>query len=121
MKIPLLAALFLFSTQSAANAQATIFVQERILSARSLEGYAYIGIDGLPAEGITVTVCSPDWIEPMETVRTGPSGYFRFETGHKDGLYYLKLSAPGVNTYQLRVRLNHRKKSLIKIALSNAT
>ena len=100
--------------------QTTVFVQEKVAVSRVLAGYADIGTTNTPAEGITVALCAPGWSAVRATTQTDAQGYFFLKTPMAGTLFYLRLSAPGVNPYQLRVRIKKNAPEL-RIHLSNAT
>lgn len=103
------------------NGQNSIIIQKEISTTRTLSGTVDIGLIGLPAEGISVSLCSINWVETLASVQTDAAGHFQFGQPLKEGLYYLRLSAAGVNTYQLRIRIKKKARSDLRIHLSNAT
>ena len=105
---------------SAGHAQTTVFIQEKVSVSRALAGYADIGITKTPAEGITVALCSSDWSTVLASTQTDARGYFVLETPKAGDLFYLRLSAPCVNPYQLRVKVKKNARSELRIHLSNA-
>lgn len=63
MRIPKLLLFFGFAIvfgALAGRAQTTVIVQEGVSVSRALAGHADIGITKVPADGITVELCSPD-------------------------------------------------------------
>ncbi|MGE0406554.1 MAG: hypothetical protein AB7O65_09655 [Candidatus Korobacteraceae bacterium] len=105
---------------SVGHAQTTVFIQEKVSVSHALAGYADIGITKAPAEGITVALCSSDWSTVLASTQTNVRGYFFLETPKTGDLFYLRLTAPGVNPYQLRVRIKKNVRSELQIHLSNA-
>ena len=81
---------------------------------RALAGFADIGITKTPAEGITVALCSAAWRTVLASTQTDARGYFTLEIPKKGGLFYLRLSAPGVNPYQLRVKIKKNARSELR-------
>jgi hypothetical protein len=120
-KLIYFAGLFLFCVSAAAYAQTAVFVQEKVAISRSLAGHVEIGITKVPAEDITVELCSSDWKTVLTSTKTDANGHFSLEKPKTGELFYLRLSAPGVNPYQLRVRLKKHGPQELKIHLSNAT
>jgi hypothetical protein len=112
--------LLLILAGSAGHAQTTVFIQEKVAVSRALAGYADIGITKTPAEGITVALCSSDWSRVLASTQTDARGYFSLETPKTGDLFYLRLSAPGVNPYQVRVRIKKNARSELRVHLSNA-
>jgi hypothetical protein len=114
------ACLLLILAGHAGHAQTTVFIQEKVSVSRALAGYADIGITNAAAEGITVALCSSDWSKVLASTQTDARGYFMLETPKTGDLFYLRLSAPGVNPYQLRVKIKKNTRSELRIHLSNA-
>lgn len=113
------ACLLVILVASVGRAQNTV-IQEWVSVSRALAGYADLGITEVPAEGITVTLCGSDWITVLASTQTDERGYFSLETPKTGDLFYLRLSAPGVNPYQLRVRIENTARSELRIHLSSA-
>jgi hypothetical protein len=105
---------------AAGRGQTTVFIQEKVAVSRALAGYADIGITKRPAEGITVALCAPGWGAVLATTQTDAQGYFFLKTPTAGPLFFVRLSAPGVNPYQLRVRIKKNAPSELRIHLSNA-
>jgi HSP20 family molecular chaperone IbpA len=57
------------------------------------------------AEKITVEVRSSEKGMALAYAKTDAQGYFHVDIPKSGGMFYLRLSAPGVNPYQLRVRI----------------
>jgi hypothetical protein len=113
--------LCLFLATAAGNAQTTVFIQEKVSISRVLAGHVDIGITKVPAEGITVELCSSDWKTVLASTKTDANGHFFLEKPKSGEMFYVRLSAPGVNPYQLRVQLKKHGPQELKIHLSNAT
>jgi hypothetical protein len=103
------------------HAQNTVIMQKWVSVSRALAGHANIGLDRGPAEGITVELCSAGWKTVIASTKTDRNGYFSLHTPKSGELFYIRLSAPGVNAYQLRVRLNKSTGKELAIHLSVAT
>jgi hypothetical protein len=103
------------------HAQNTVIMQKWVSESRALAGHANIGLDRGPADGITVELCSPGWKTVLASTKTDRSGYFSLDKPKSGDLFYIRLSAPGVNPYQLRVRLNKSTGKELAIHLSIAT
>lgn len=124
MRIPKLLLFFGFAIvfgALAGRAQTTVIVQEGVSVSRALAGHADIGITKVPADGITVELCSPDWQTALASTKTDKNGYFTLEKPKSGDLFYVRLSAPGVNPYLLRVRIKKHGAKELLIHLSNAT
>ena len=111
----------IFFAVGVAHAQSTVIVQEGVSVSRTLAGHADIGIIKASAEGITVELCSPDWQTVLASTKTDKNGYFSLRKPKLGDLFYLRLSASGVNPYQLRVRIKKHGAKELNIHLSNAT
>ena len=113
--------LFLFLATATVRAQTTTIEQEKVATSRALAGHADIGITKVPAEDITVDLCSSDWKTVLASTKTDANGYFSLEKPKTGDLFYIRLSASGVNPFQLRVRVKKHGPRELKIHLSNAT
>lgn len=99
----------------------TLVVQQRISVSRALAGHAYVQVSNSPADGITVELCSSDWKTVIASTKTDERGYFLLEKPATRGLFYLRLSAPGMDIYQLRVRIKKHAAKELAIYLSVAS
>ena len=78
-------------------AHSTELVLQRWVSiSRSLDGQVLVSGTDEPISGATVELCSSGWKKVIASAKTDDKGK----------LFYLRVSAPGMNTYQLRVRIN---------------
>jgi hypothetical protein len=100
------------------HAQNTVIVQKWVSVSRALAGHADFGMSKVPADGITVELCSPDWHSVLASTKTDRNGYFSLDKPKSGELFYVRLSAPGVNPYQLRVRLDKSTGKELAIHLS---
>jgi len=103
----------------AGNAQSTVIEQKNVSVSRVLAGRADIA--GLPAEGISVDLCTSSWKAVLATTTTDAQGRFSFETPAAGTVVYLRLSADGVNAYRLRVKIKKNGPPELRIYLNNAT
>jgi hypothetical protein len=120
-KPPFLLALILVFAIGAGDAQTTLIVQQKVSVSRALAGHVDIGITNTPAKGISVDLCSSDWKTIFASTKTDDDGYFSLRAPMTAGLYYIRLSAPGVNPYQMRVRLRKNAPGELRIHLSVAS
>ncbi len=121
LKLLLIVALGLGAAIAAGRAQTTLVVQKKVSVSRALAGHVDIGITNTPAKGVSVDLCSSDWKAILASTKTDDSGYFSLSAPTTARLYYIRLSAPGVNPYQLRVRLKKNAPAELKIHLSIAS
>jgi hypothetical protein len=105
---------------SAGYAQTTVFVQAKVADSRVLAGHVDIGIVKAPAVNITVEVRSSDGGTVLASTKTDANGYFHLDLPKIRGPLHLRLSAPGVNPYELRVRIKKNGPAELQIHLSNA-
>ena len=105
---------------SSARAQVTVIVQEKVSVSRVLAGHVDIGDVKVPAEGISVEARRPDGTV-LAITKTDATGFFRMDPPKGSGLIHVRLSAPGVNPYELRVKITKRGQSELRIHMSNAT
>ena len=84
-------------------------IVEEEYTSQTLSGKVFLGrlVPGAEAIGILVELCEPDWKDAIHSTRTDSKGNFSFPTltPKKEGLYYLRLSAEGVNTLLVKVRI----------------
>jgi hypothetical protein len=75
----------------------------------------------VPANDVTVELCNSDWKSVLDSTKTNEKGYFSLERPATGKLFYIRFSAPGMNIYQLRVRIEKHAAPELTIHLSNAT
>jgi 5-hydroxyisourate hydrolase-like protein (transthyretin family) len=98
-----------------------LIVQMKVSVSRALAGHADVEVSGVPASGVTVELCSSDWKTVVASTKTDEKGYFSLEKPATGKLFYLRLSAPGMDTYQLRVRIKKHAAHDLAIHLIVAT
>jgi hypothetical protein len=96
-------------------------VKKQISVSRTLAGHAEVGGTKVPANGVTVELCSSNWKTVLDSTKTDEKGYFSLEKSATGKLFYIRLSAPGLDIYQLRVRIEKHAAPELTIHLSNAT
>lgn len=96
-------------------------VQKKVSVSRALAGHVAVLGTEAPASGVSVGLCSPDWKKIIATTKTDDEGHFSLEKLANTRLFYLRVSAPGMDTYQLRVRIEKHAAEELKIHLSVAT
>lgn len=102
--------------------QSTILVQQKQISvSRALAGHAVVEGTNVPANDVTVELCNSDWKRVLDSTKTNEKGYFSLERPATGKLFYIRFSAPGMNIYQLRVRIEKHATPELTIHLSNAT
>jgi hypothetical protein len=94
---------------------------EEVSVSRALAGHVAVLGTEEPASGVTVELCSPDWKKIIAATKTDDEGHFSFEKPANTRLFYLRVSAPGMDIYQLRVRIEKHAAEELKIHLSVAT
>jgi hypothetical protein len=110
-----------FLSVATGRAQNTVVEQGWVSVSRTLAGHADIGLDKVPAENIMVDVCSADWQTVIASTKTDKNGFFSLPKSKSGQLYYVRLSAYGVNPYQLRVRIKKHVPQDLRIHLQVAT
>ena len=104
------------------NAHATMIVEQKEVSvSHALAGHVAVLGTEEPASGVTVELYSSDWKTVLASTKTDAKGHFSLEKPRNGKLFYIRLSAPGMNIYQLRVRIDSRATQELKIHLSVAT
>jgi hypothetical protein len=96
-------------------------VQKEISVSRALAGRILVQRTDAPANGATVELCSPDWKTVLTSTKADEMGYFSLERPAKGKVFYIRVSAPGMDIYELRVRINKRATEELRIHLSVAT
>jgi hypothetical protein len=119
-KILLVSIALLFSAASSGEAQNTAVEQEGVVLSRSLSGHVNVGLEKVAGQGITVELCSSDWRTVLVSTKSDNNGYFSFEKP-PGKIFYLRLSSTGVNSLQLRVRVDRHAAHDLTIHLSIAT
>jgi hypothetical protein len=97
-----------------------LVVQKEPSLSRTLAGHALVW-GNEPVSGVSVELCNSDWKAVLATTKTDKNGYFSLEKPATGKLFYIRLSAPGMNSYQLRVRIKMEAPSELTIHLSVAT
>ena len=112
--------LLLFLTVGSAYSTSRV-VQQQISVSRSLTGHVLVRGTDEPAVRATVAVCSPDCQTVLASTKTDEQGHFSLEQPATGKLFYIRVSAPGMDIYELRVRINKRARQDLTIHLSIAT
>lgn len=89
-----------------AGSAQVIIEQSGVVKSRTLSGHADFGESFPAANGITVELCSADWRIVLASTKTDRDGYFSLAPPKAGKVFNVRLSAPGVNIYKLRVRIN---------------
>jgi hypothetical protein len=95
--------------------------QAHISVVQKLAGHMDVQVSREPAPNVRVELCSPDWKTILKSTKTDGDGDFSFDDAPGGKLFFLRLSAPGFDPYQLRVRVNKQAKSKLVIHLVIAT
>jgi hypothetical protein len=99
----------------------TLVVQKKISVSSALAGRVLFGAMDEPADGVTVELRSSDWKTVLASTKTDEHGHFLLDQPKTGKLFYVRVSAPGMNIYELRVRIKKRAKQELTIRLSVAT
>ncbi|MGH9707147.1 MAG: hypothetical protein ACRD5R_10365 [Candidatus Acidiferrales bacterium] len=103
------------------HAQTALIVQQKVSISQALAGHVNVGTAQEPVKGVTVELCRPDWKTMIASAKTDDHGYFSLERPATGKLFYIRLSAPGINPYRLRVRIQKHGPPELTIHLSIAT
>lgn len=107
---------------SAGTGHATIrIVQQEISVSRALTDHVLVKGTDAPAGGVTVELCSSGWKAVLASTKTDEKGHFSLEKPASGKLFYLRVSAPGMDIYELRVRIDKHAADDLTIRLSVAT
>ena len=115
-----LLALVLLLTVGAAYPNELV-IQEKISVSRALDGHVLVSGTDEPAGGVTVELRSPDWKAVLASTKTDATGHFSLEKPPTGKLFCIRVSAPGMNSYQLRVRIKKHATEDLTIHLTVAT
>ena len=96
-------------------------IQKEISVTRALAGHVLLQGTEAPAKGVTVELCSSDWKTILTSTRTDEKGYFFLEQPRAGKVFHIRASGPGMDIYELRVRINKRATKDLTIRLSVAT
>ena len=96
-------------------------MQKKISVSRALAGHVLVRGTDEPASGVTVELCSSDWKTVITSTKTDEKGHFSLERPATGKLFYIRVSAPGMDIYELRVRIDKRATQELTIHLSVAT
>jgi hypothetical protein len=118
-RVSLLVLLFFLTVGSAYPTSRV--VQQQVSVSHSLTGHVLVRGTDEPAGGATVEVFSPDWQTVLASTKTDEQGHFSLAQPAKGKLFYIRVSSPGMDIYELRVRINKRAKHDLTIHLSIAT
>jgi len=102
------------------HAQTTLVEQEGVVLTRSLSGHVDAGTPKVPVKAATVELCSSDWKTVLASTKTDDSGYFSLDRP-AGKLFYIRVSSPGLNPFQLRVRVSKHVAHDLTIDLIVAT
>jgi hypothetical protein len=82
-----------------------IVQQAKVSVSKALEGKVSVGPEKYPVAGATVVLLKSDWQAVLANTHSDAKGLFHFLNPPRQKLYYLQLSAPGIDPYRLRVRI----------------
>jgi hypothetical protein len=76
---------------------------------------------GHPVPGVAIEEYDAGWKQPLRSTTSDGTGKFSFApvTGRK--IYYLQLSARGLNPLRVRIRLVHRHRPTLRLQITVAT
>jgi len=115
----LLAVVIIFRAACASATQ--LVVQKEVALSWALAGLVTVQGTGEAAGGATVELCSSGWQRVIASTKTDGKGHFSLDRVGKTGLFYLRFSAPGMDIYELRVRIDKHATRELKVHLSVAT
>ena len=98
-----------------------LVVQKETSVSRTLAGNALVFGTNEPIHGVTVELCGPNWKTILTSTKTDEKGHFSIEKPTMGKLFYIRLSAPGMDPYQLRVRIKMQAPTELTIHLTVAT
>jgi hypothetical protein len=117
----LLLLVVLLSSLAAQSGRAQRQVQiERIFVSASLSGHIYMVLSRVPADGVTVELCSSAWQAVIASTKTDASGYFALAKP-PGSLFYMRVSSYGLQTLRIRVRIKKHATKDLTLEVENAT
>jgi hypothetical protein len=102
------------------NAQYQVVEIADVQSVKSLSGVVQ-DFAGSPMESVLVQELSPDWKAVLRTSRTDNHGRFSLAPLQGRKIYYLQLSASGFDPLRVRVQLDPKHGTNLKLTLVTAT
>lgn len=99
----------------------TLVEQKEISVSRALAGQVLVKGTDEPADGVTVELRSSDWKTVLTSTKTDAKGHFSLQPPKTGKLFYIRMSAPGMDIYELRVRVNKHSAQELTVHLSVAT
>jgi 5-hydroxyisourate hydrolase-like protein (transthyretin family) len=99
----------------------TLVVQKEVSVSRALAGRVLVRGTDEPARGVTVELRSADWQTVLASTKTDEQGHFLLEQPKTGKLFYVRVSAPGMDIYELRVHIKKQSTQELTIRLSIAT
>ena len=123
LKLPyqfaLLAAVLFFAVGTVYATE--LVTQKEISVSHALAGHALVWGTDEPVSGATVELYSSDWKTVLASTKTDEQGHFSLEQPTTGKLFYVRVSAPGMDSYELRVRIKKQVAQELTIHLSIAT
>jgi hypothetical protein len=113
---PLIAMVFALSATAGVE---TIEIGEPFV-ARSLSGTVN-DPGGNGFAGARVEECTKGWNKVETAVATDASGHFAFPAATRNGMHYLKISASGMHTTLIRVKVKKSASQDVKVEIQVAT
>ena len=115
----LLAAVLIFAVGTVDATE--LVIQKEISVSHALAGHALVWGTDEPVSGATVELYSSDWKTVLASTKTDEQGHFSLEQPTTGKLFYVRVSAPGMDSYELRVRIKKQVAQELTIHLSIAT
>ena len=107
-----------FRLQSRLEGQRTLQIRKGgSSSGNDLAGHVLVLGTDEPASGVTVELCSADWRTVIRSTKTDEKGHFSLERAATGKLFCIRASAPGMDIYELRVRVDKHATQELTIRL----
>ncbi len=98
-----------------------LVIQKEVTTSSALAGRVLVPLTDKPVDGATVQLLSSDWKTVLASTTTDVKGHFSLEQPKKGKLFYIRVSAPGMDIYELRVRIKKHATQELTIRLTVAT
>jgi len=118
-RLAMLAAVLFFAVGTVYATE--LVTQKEVSVSHALAGHTVVWGTEEPISGATVEVYSSDWKTVLASTKTDKQGHFSLPQGATRKLFYIRVSAPGMNVYELRVRIKKQAAQELTIRLSIAT
>jgi len=98
-----------------------LVLQKEVFVSRALAGRVTVPGTEEPVNGATVELCTSAWKKVILSTKTDERGHFSLPEDRKAQVFYLRVSAPGMDIYEFRVRIDQHAAQELHVHLTVAT